>query len=494
MRDKVSLHPFLIVLYFIIHYLIQYGDAKFTWYQPILYFIGLSLGVILLDYLMRVFVSDKFNAHYIVSAILVVSLFFQEIVGIAINFLPFTFRRRYLLFFCVLFIAALFFYLRKTRRRKQPNLFLNLLLIIYFIIDFLFVLGIKPFQNQVAITFIAKSLIPISQRPDIYLLLVDAYTNTKSLKKYYHFNNKPFVDSLQKKGFYFVNNSKSNYPFTILTLSSALNLNYHLHSQKSNQDEILSQINSNKFIKTLEQNQYLIQNYSIFNFENAKSPYDMKVWNHKQNLLIFYLSKSLIIDFMQRNEKGEGFPRELNVFRSLDSSSIYSNKDVPKFVYAHSLLPHIPFYLNNEGVFDKEVDERSPESAEIMHLVDEDASNNTFGSAKKNRLIASDYINHIKFTNKKCLLSIDNILNNQQRPTIIILMSDHGSRMLTEEFSQKEAIDERYTNFCAIYYSDHNYSKLYDSITPINVMRQVLNKSIGTKYQRLKDLSGLSVK
>jgi hypothetical protein len=72
-------------------------------------------------------------------------------------------------------------------------------------------------------------------------------------------------------------------------------------------------------------------------------------------------------------------------------------------------------------------------------------------------------------------------------------MSDHGSRMLTNPTSNAEAIKERYDNMCAIYYPDKDYSKLYDSITPINVMRQVLNKSIGTKYPNLKDISGLVI-
>ena len=250
LRDKVSLHPFLIILYFIIHYLIQYGEAKFTWYQPILYFLGLSSGVILLDYVVRIFVLDKFNARYIVSVILVVFLFFQEIIGIAVNILPFTFRRRYVLIFCFLFITTLFFHLRKSRRRTQPNLFLNLLLIIYFLLDFFSILGIKPFQTQEAIAIIPKSSIPIAQRPDIYLLLLDGYTNSKSLEKFYHFDDEPFIDSLQKKGFYLASNSKSNYPFTILTLSSALNLNYHNPSQGNIQEQLLSQISSNIFTKT----------------------------------------------------------------------------------------------------------------------------------------------------------------------------------------------------------------------------------------------------
>lgn len=494
LRDKVCLHPFMIVFYYIIHYLIEYGDEAFFWYQPILYFIMLLLGVFLLDYLVRFFVSDRFNASYVTSAVIVLITFFQEIVSLSINILPFVIRRRYLLLLFASLIILLYFHLRKSRRRTQPNLFLNLLLFVYFTIDFLAILGVNTLQKKEEITVSQKSTIPIAQRPDIYLLLVDGYTSVKSLKKYYNFDDKPFINSLKEKGFYFANNAKSNYPYTVQTLSSALNLNYHKSSQKNISDYFFSLINSNKFVETLEENQYSIQNYSIFNFTNQKSPYHVKIWDNKKTLLSFYFSKSVIIDFLQPEEEGENLPRELNMFKSLDSSVIYLKKDIPKFIYAHSLLPHAPFYLNDKGVFDKGVNERNPGMAGMLRLLDEDSTNNTFGSEEKDKLMANDYINHIKFTNIKCLSSINTILKNQHRPTIIILMSDHGSRMLTEEFPQKEAIDERYTNFCTIYYSDRNYSKLYDSITPINVMRQVLNKSVGTKYPKLKDLSGLSIK
>lgn len=273
-------------------------------------------------------------------------------------------------------------------------------------------------------------------------------------------------------------------------MSSALNLRYHLPIQKSIQSEMMELIKENLFTKTLVEHGYQINNLSIFQIKGFNTKYGLKIWMNRSSLLFYYLSKTPIFTVFAMNEKGEGLPRELGVLNALNS--LAKNKNLkPKLVYAHLLLPHVPFYLNELGKYEKKVDDRNPSLNGIKDLVDNDPNNNTMGSPEADSLLKIDYINHIKYTNTKCLKAISTILKYNKGLPIIILMSDHGSRMLTNPVPNSEAVKERYDNFCAIYYPDKDYSKLYDSITPINVMRQVLNKSVNTKYANLKDISGL---
>lgn len=490
LKDQYFLHPYLIIIYFLLHYYISFNETV-RWYEPIQAIVILIFIIFLLKIFVQKIIPDKFNATYLISYITIFFLFYDDIRQMAISIFPFQTRNQNFLLFIFFSSLLLLVYLRRSTRFYQPNFFLNCLLILYLLIDFssLLIYGIKEKSNSQET--ISTNNVKTDNLPDIYLLLVDGYGSNQIFKKYYHFNNDKFIDSLKKLNFRIIEHPKSNYFFTVLTISSALNLQYHPTKQKNIESEFRELIKKNVFTHSLEEHGYEINNLSLFQIKNHNTKYGLKIWLNKSSLPFYYFSKTLVFAFYTMKKKVEGFTRELDIFNSLDGLTKIKNQK-PKFVYAHTLLPHIPFYLNNLGKYDKKVDDSSSLSG-IDNLLDNDPYNNTQGSPLADSLLKIDYINHIKFTNKKCLEAISAILKNNKRPPIIILMSDHGSRMLTNPISNAEAVKERYDNMCAIYYPDKDYSKLYDSITPINVMRQVLNKSIGTKYSNLKDISGLVI-
>ena len=63
-------------------------------------------------------------------------------------------------------------------------------------------------------------------KPDIYFIILDAYSREDLLKTAFGFDNQPFVDQLSALGFDVIPCSRSNYNATALSLSSMLNLNY----------------------------------------------------------------------------------------------------------------------------------------------------------------------------------------------------------------------------------------------------------------------------
>ncbi len=491
LKEKYILHPYLIIIYFLLHYFISFNEP-FRWYELfeaiiIVFFINL-----ILKFFIQKIISDTFNASYLISFIIISFLFYDDIRQMTTFLFAFQTRNRNFLLFLLFSTILLLMYLKRSKRLYQPNLFLNLLLIVYLLIDISSLLISMTEVKSNLQVIISKNEVKTANLPDIYLLLIDGYGSNQNFKKYYHFNNYKFTNSLNNLNFKIIKNAKSNYFYTILTISSALNLRYHSNEQQEIHSEFMELIRNNIFTQTLEERGYQINNLSLFPIKHHDTKYGLKVWINKINLRFYYFSKTSLFAFFTMREEGEGFSRELGVFNTLDSLIKIKNQK-PKFVYAHSLLPHIPFYLNDLGKYNKEVGHRNFSISDIGNLMDKDPYNNTLGSSEADSLLKIDYINHIKFTNKKCLEAISNILKYNKRPPIIILMSDHGSRMLTNPISNAEAVKERYDNMCAIYYPDKDYSKLYDSITPINVMRQVLNKSIGTKYPNLKDISGLVI-
>jgi len=140
-------------------------------------------------------------------------------------------------------------------------------------------------------------------------------------------------------------------------------------------------------------------------------------------------------------------------------NTIHSTGTVRKFVYTHLELPHFPYYYDQFG---------NPYPDEIM-------VNNAPGDKIK-------YIEYLKYTNKVLLKLVDEIINNNQTPPVIILMSDHGFRWLAGGAGKYE-----FSNLFSVYLPDKNYSQFNDSITSVNVFRALLNTEFCQQSRMLKD-------
>ena len=63
--------------------------------------------------------------------------------------------------------------------------------------------------------------------PDVYYIILDSYSGHESLKKYYNFDNSNFLNELRERGFTTIDNSRSNYGWSYLSLGSSLNMMHH---------------------------------------------------------------------------------------------------------------------------------------------------------------------------------------------------------------------------------------------------------------------------
>src|SRR6185436_16981887 len=76
------------------------------------------------------------------------------------------------------------------------------------------------------------------------------------------------------------------------------------------------------------------------------------------------------------------------------------------------------------------------------------------------------------------------ILAESPQPPVILLMGDHGPP--ATKFTSPET---RMKNLSAYYANSDAKSKLYDSITPINSFRVILDEYFGNDYPLLEDVS-----
>ena len=63
-------------------------------------------------------------------------------------------------------------------------------------------------------------------KPDIYYIILDRYANADTLSEIYDFDNEPFLNELEARGFSIADHAWANYFKTALSLYSSLNMDY----------------------------------------------------------------------------------------------------------------------------------------------------------------------------------------------------------------------------------------------------------------------------
>jgi hypothetical protein len=319
-----------------------------------------------------------------------------------------------------------------------------------------------------------------SINPDIFFIVFDEYTSSASLKKYLNFDNSALDSSLVSYGFYVVKKSKSNYNATTLSLGSTFNLQYFNvpleHTAPVPKRILKGQYSFSKSLlpEILKKEGYAIKNIGILDLKNHPAPqtsyfqkeylsvfYEETIWNRIKKDIWW----NIRIKFPGQIEKSykEIQTRNVNSYiRNFENilTELQTQNNIPKFVYGHIFMPHRPYYLNKQG--------------QLMNTI------LNYESYSRDSL----YLEQVAF----CNTWIDSIAKASdkpfKRPRVIVIEGDHGYR----DANDNKLIREReLMNLSAFYFSDKKYESLYDSISPVNSFRVILNKYFSTNLPLLKD-------
>jgi hypothetical protein len=115
-------------------------------------------------------------------------------------------------------------------------------------------------------------------KPDIYFIILDGYGEQQVLQDLYGFDNKPFIDFLETKGFTIAKDSTTNYIQTFLSVASTLNMDYIDHQENFNplsgdRMTTVARIKNSKLQKFLADQRYKIvaleTGFEFTNLENV---------------------------------------------------------------------------------------------------------------------------------------------------------------------------------------------------------------------------------
>lgn len=323
----------------------------------------------------------------------------------------------------------------------------------------------------------------IGSYPDIYLLVLDAYSRSDHLREIYDFDNSEFEKSLRELGFQIPSQARANYTATFLALTAMLNWNYldvvlpQLRRNSANRKDVYALLESNVTARELQN-----LGYEFIFFRSMYPPLSRSRLADRQipdrlsgEFERYFLSLTVLAPI------GVGACAAVRCFTDAWSVSPagstatkltfgaiagVASDSHPKFIFAHILLPHEPFRLDADCVPTEPV---WPEDF----------------FAQEERTIRRLYAAQVQCTNQLVLDMVKQILENATTDPIILIQSDHGyGRLPWGEITDFRSTDstrirERLSVFAAYRFPGVNAPVIQPWISPVNVFRLVFSTYFG---------------
>lgn len=292
-------------------------------------------------------------------------------------------------------------------------------------------------------------------RPDIYHLVFDRYANAKTLSDHYGFDNEPFLGALENLGFSVAREARSNYPRTILSLSSTLEMNYlpdgiyrgHLVHDIRRGHRV------GRFLK--ERGYRYIHSGSWYGPTKTCDLADetLQLESLRSDFTTALLSTTVLsaLGLTQGWEWDEQAEIAIFQFEQLERLPLEPG---PRYVLAHILLPHPPFVFDHAG-----------------------------------KRGASTYLEQLQFTNTRILSLLDRILTGSRRPVVVFLQADEGPYVPTDlaDLTRREKLRLRSGVLYALRLPGGRKLTFNPATTPVNAFRMIFNECFDTDLELLEN-------
>ena len=444
------------------------------------------LGITILSWLfLNLFLKNKLKSGLFTSLGLI--LFFSygyfinttSQIGIDVNTLPFSHHTYAVPIYFLILFFGIFTIIRIKKHLRNVTTFTNIIAIALIamllpnVVSYLFEnQSIDSVTNDLNYRILHEP--ELSDKPNIYYILLDEYTSDEILSEIYNYDNKDFLSKLTQRGFYIPSDAYTNYVTSPLAITANLNMQY-IDTEKTiptlNGENIF--FNHNQIMQILKSLNYTIVNMGLeYGYPEIADyqlcPTSMFV-NQFHNTLI---DGSLWQPFSKFFVTAGDSQRDRVNCKFSELTNLENSFDSPFFVFSHIMSPHPPYLFGPNG------ESSNPEFLSIGAASWDDKSG---------------YVNQVQYVNKKVIETIDKILLESDSSPVIIIQGDHGTPTqlggggLRWNNINDDSITERMSIFNAFYFPNVNSTVIYDGITPVNSFRLVLNTQLNGNYELLED-------
>jgi len=470
LKNSIKLHPFLFAIFPIVFFFslnsqeIQFLDALIL----ITIFSVLTLGITLF---FSYFVKNKESVGIVISIGFILFFTYGHVFNLITNTMEIG-QSILLGIFITIFVVSIFILTKTKKKLNNISKIANVIGITLIIISASNLL-LDNFQGNYSLDLVQISpkqsdIIDVQNTiyPDVYYIVLDAYSGQEMLMDELGFDNKEFLTFLDTNNFHVIKNSQSNYAQTYFSLPSVLNMK-HLECDESfdgciNRGTTFEMIQNNDVMDRFKKEGYVIINtYSGWkptsDFElanqNLCSKYYTNFINTELTTAIF--SNSILNPayvFLFEDDKREQIQC---IFSQIKKVSV--SYEQPIFVFSHIHVPHYPY------VFDENGEPTSPERLEMGWEGEEDDK--------------EGYLGQLKFANKMMNEVITEIKRDSKISPIIIIQGDHGYKAKIDDASNPtdQELRVRFSNLNAYHIPGKDFSGFEDT-TPVNTFRIIFNE------------------
>lgn len=401
-------------------------------------------------------------------------------------------KNRYLLpLWWFLALTVIFFIVRFITNFTLINTFLNVASLSIFSILLTHIL-VSMIQKRIRVQspmmkkiINQKKLLRPPNPPDIYYIVLDGYMRADVLKQAVGFDNRYMIHKLEDLGFYVARESNSNYPYTMLSIASSLNMDYFFtHDNESDRvtrdyTRTYSLLYDHRVGRMFKDAGYrFIQVVSWWEGTNRSAIADeLLTWRpvgEAEEFNRILLGNTAYYALLGKNAQLVQIKdqRQATLYQFNQLAEV-GNQSQPTFVFAHIISPHPPYVFGRRGetVMPPEIG-WSAESSQAA------------------------YLNQLIYLNSKILNLVKRILTTAKVPPVIVLQSDHGwAWAVGWDLYPKISVNEKFdvSQVFGILNAYHlpklPTQKLYPSISPVNTFRLIFNTYFGTKLKLLTDKS-----
>jgi hypothetical protein len=484
-------HPYLLAIFPPLA-LLAYNITEIRITEALRAFWVSLAAAILLTAVLRILLKDIHKAAAITSFALVLFFSYGHIYNILESYtlagMPIGRHRILAPIYLVLFGLGVWWISRPNRQLKLITTTLNIVALVAVMLPAL----------QISVHYLQESK-PIAAQPsnpagdlrktgdeplpDIYYIILDAYSRDDILKEFYKFDNGSFLTNLTNLGFYVARCSQSNYAQTQLSLASALNMGFidelggNFTPEQTKRVGVPGLIKRSTVRRQLESLGYTtvafetgyywtqVEDADVYLSPTSSTASLLEVtggFNGFESLLIKTSALLIAVDgastlpgFLQLDINHPNQIHRERVLFTLDQLSKLPAMPGPKFVFAHIVSPHKPFVFGPNG--------------ETIEEVQDDITG---------------YRDQVNYLNSRLIPVFQTLISNSNTPPIIILQGDHGGL--------DTSVEERMAILNAYYLPGAGNRSLYENITPVNTFRVIFNQYFGSHYDLLNDTSYFS--